>query len=235
MSRSNELWTEAVTGIDQIFDIQQVDWSRLSRGFEDIWTRQREVTAEGDAPAKFECFIEDYPEPGQRLKVAEAEGLVHQSFKLQASESAPRAGLFRPRKGDFNPTEVSYSIKSTVEVLRQPGLLSADNWNEIDDEQVEEIASFIQSQLELFDSGEEEVTFADEREYGPLDQPIDEIVLTQFLEDRRIGTSTRSRMPFLKSEQVSIDSEEGLEMLEDSIASIRLSLDGLRANLGKSS
>lgn len=232
MSRSNELWTEAVTGIDQIFDIQQVDWSRLSRGFEDIWTRQREVTAEGDAPAKFECFFEDYPEPGERLKVAEAEGQVHQSFRLHASESAPREGLFRPRKGDFEPTEVSYSIKSTVEVLRRPDLLPAYNWNAIDDEQGEKLALFVQSQQEMSNSGE--LAFPG-REYGPLDQPIDEIVLTQFLEDRRIGTSTRSRMPFLKSEQVSIDSEEGLEMLEDSIASIRLSLDGLRANLGKSS
>lgn len=233
MSRSHELWTEAVTGMDEILEIQRVDWSRLSRGFEDIWTRQREVTAEGDAPAKFECFIEDYPEPGQRLKLAEAEGLVHQSFKLHASESAPREGLFRPRKGDFEPTEVSYSIKSTVEVLRQPDLLSADNWNEIDDEQIEKLTLFTESQLSLSDSGED-VNFAEEREYGPLDQPIDEIVLTQFLEERSIGTSARSRMPFLKSERVPIDSEEGLNVLEDSIASIRISLDGLRSGLGKS-
>lgn len=230
MERPNELWNEAVTGIDETFELAGVDWSRISGFLDDSWTRERQLSAARTVEAEFECFFEGYPEPGQRLELARGQGQVHQEFELRVKESMPRDGFFRPRKADFTPTTAYYAIESKVEVLETPNLLKAE-W-QISEEKGEELAIFFDELIEDLGS-DVKLPLPGPRQNGPLNQPMNQVVLRQSSEGRMVSNSRTDLNPkyAIITNPKSIETEEGLDALGHSVVSLQISLDGLRSNV----
>lgn len=232
MERSNELWNEAVTGIDETFEVAEVDWGRISGFLDDSWTRERRLSAERTVEAEFECFFEGYPEPGQRLELARGEGQVHQEFELYVTESMPRDGFFRPRKADFDPTTKYYEIESRVEILETPNLLEVE-W-QVSDEKGEELAIFYDELIENL-ARPVELPLPGPQQQGPLNQPMNQVVLRQNSEGRMVSNSRTDLNPrtAIITNPKSVETDEGLEVLKRSVASLQISLDGLRSNAGR--